>query len=698
METRVKRVFLAICLGSALFWALAWYLSQHLAQTTPLLQAEYYAYDQRVRYGSTLPENPNLVFLGVDESSYKADDAAFSEAEMKASRPLQLMGTKWPWSREVWGHLIDKLSDAGACVIVLDFLFPAAGDGDDYLAGAIKRHPDKVVLAAYISQLEEAGTYKEKLTWPSESIVGSQSGSMDRVGLANFWPDSDEVIRSVLFNAPTRIVDAPLPVLAAQALNKSGDKDKIPADTFSHRFRFTGSSGHAYQPRSIYEIFVPALWQATYGNGRFFKDKIVIVGPAGNWSQDFKKTPFAEPMYGPQLHLNAISAALAGAYILEPGLWMELTLILCGGLLAFFILNRLHHPVSRFLMLVLSSFLYLALTQLAYDHFNVMLIAIAPLLSLNSGGGLCLLYELVITLLEKARTRAALEKYVSHNVVKEIIDRSKAFEESLGGTRKPCTMLFSDIRGFTSMTESDDSQALVAQLNDYLTEMVECVFRYEGTLDKFIGDAVMAVWGNVKSQGLAQDAVSSVNCALDMLESLKALNLRWSESGRPAFEIGIGINHGEVIVGNMGSHRRKDFTVIGDAVNLASRLEGITKEYQAPLVIGESVEKLVRDQFHLQTIDLIRAKGKSKPVLAYHVLSRSSVTLSPERRQSLELHEQAFQEYSQKQFNNALTLFRQVTTLNPENKLANHFALRCENLLAHPPEGTWDGVYTMENK
>ena len=175
--------------------------------------------------------------------------------------------------------------------------------------------------------------------------------------------------------------------------------------------------------------------------------------------------------------------------------------------------------------------------------------------ALNTGGALCLVQKFFATFLEKLRTRAMLERYVSHNFVREVLDRSSNFEESLGGVRRRCTMLFSDIRGFTTMTEGADSQALVTQLNEYLSEMVECVFRHEGTLDKFIGDAVMAVWGNVRERSDREDAVSAVRSALDMLAALDRLNADWKTRGIEELHIGVGLNHGEVIVGNMGSPR-----------------------------------------------------------------------------------------------------------------------------------------------
>ncbi|NJK92425.1 MAG: hypothetical protein HC904_11690 [Blastochloris sp.] len=322
-----------------------------------------------------------------------------------------------------------------------------------------------------------------------------------------------------------------------------------------------------------------------------------MVGPAGNWSQDIHTTPYLSPMFGPEVHLHAMAAALSGSFIGEMDSGGHLALIVGAAVLAFLMFAWLPSPLWRFGLSVLGIGLYFVVVKQVYDRSSYFLLFAAPILSFGTCSVLCLVQGFAATLVEKIRTRSMLERYVSQNFVREILDRPGEFEESLGGTRKKCSMLFSDIRGFTTMTESADSQALVVQLNEYLGRMVECVFRNHGTLDKFIGDAVMAVWGNVQSREEREDAADAVKTALEMLEELKVLNQGWPARSLPELQIGIGINHGEVVVGNMGSPKRKEFTVIGDAVNLASRLEGVTKLYGLELVLGESVAELVRDRF-----------------------------------------------------------------------------------------------------
>ena len=323
---------------------------------------------------------------------------------------------------------------------------------------------------------------------------------------------------------------------------------------------------------------------------------------------------------------------------------------------------------------------------------------LAPLLAFNLSGAFCLVQKFFVTFAEKMRTRSMLERYVSQNFVREILDQSGNFEESLGGVRKDCTMLFSDIRGFTTMTEGDDSHLLVTQLNEYLSEMVECVFVRHGTLDKFIGDAVMAVWGNVKPRTPREDAVDAVQCALDMLAGLEKLNPIWVARGRPALHIGIGINHGEVIVGNMGSPRRKEFTVIGDSVNLASRLEGVTKEYGLSFVIGESVAALVKDDFVLQPVDLIRVKGKKKPVEVFTVIAHASVKTDDATTRALSHYATGMNAYRAGHFAEARAAFARSAEIASPNPLAKLYVARCDALIATPPAEPWDGVFVMRGK
>ncbi|MGH7936541.1 MAG: adenylate/guanylate cyclase domain-containing protein, partial [Chthoniobacterales bacterium] len=204
--------------------------------------------------------------------------------------------------------------------------------------------------------------------------------------------------------------------------------------------------------------------------------------------------------------------------------------------------------------------------------------------------------------MEKGRVRQTLERYVSRDVVREMLDKPRIFEQALGGVSKRVTILFSDIRGYSKVSAESDPQTLVRQLNEYLTAMVECVFRFGGTLDKFMGDAVMAVWGNVQSEGPGDDAVAAVHAALAMRVELARLNEKWRAEGLPELTIGIALNHGPVISGNIGSPQRMEFTVIGDPVNVTWKMQELTKRVHVDLVVTKSVEALIVEHFEVRPL------------------------------------------------------------------------------------------------
>ncbi|MEP6811274.1 MAG: adenylate/guanylate cyclase domain-containing protein, partial [Chthoniobacterales bacterium] len=212
-----------------------------------------------------------------------------------------------------------------------------------------------------------------------------------------------------------------------------------------------------------------------------------------------------------------------------------------------------------------------------------------------------------------------LERYVSSNVVREMIDSPEAFEQSLGGVLKPAAVLFSDIRGYSTVSAQTHPQALVTQLNEYLSAMVECVFRYGGTLDKFIGDAVMAVWGNVRSEGAATDATNAVRAAMAMREELAQLNQDWKKRGLPEFRVGIAIHYGEVVVGNIGSPHRMEFTVIGEVVNVSWKLQELTKEVNSDVVVSKAVADLVIEHFEVNALGEYPVRGSLKPFEIFRI-------------------------------------------------------------------------------
>jgi adenylate cyclase len=290
--------------------------------------------------------------------------------------------------------------------------------------------------------------------------------------------------------------------------------------------------------------------------------------------------------------------------------------------------------------------------------------------------------------------RSTLERYVSRNVVREILDNRDDFLNALGGTRRPMTVFFSDVRGFTSFAEKEDAHAIVGQLNEYLGEMVGIIFRHQGTVDKFMGDGIMAVWGNVVSEGVAKDAANAINAALEMLEKLKTLNDAWTTRGLTPFAIGIGLHHGEAVFGNIGSSEKMEPTVIGDTVNLASRVEGLTKKYGVTLCITQPLADLVADQFALRPVDLVQVVGKSRPVEILTVVG----TRDKEPPAWIKLYEGAITDFRARRFSEAAKALRECLELQPGDKLCEIYLTRSEALIANPPPDDWIGTEVATSK
>jgi adenylate cyclase len=263
------------------------------------------------------------------------------------------------------------------------------------------------------------------------------------------------------------------------------------------------------------------------------------------------------------------------------------------------------------------------------------------------------------------------------------------------------TVLFSDLVGFTTLSEHAEPEELVSQLNEFLSAMVKIVFENNGTLDKFIGDAIMAVWGNVRSEGAAEDAQAAARTALGMRRALKELNDRWHAKGRMPLGMGMGINHGEAIVGNIGSyapHERLDPTVIGDAVNLGSRLEGLTRTYGVDILVGEAATPLLRDHFHLRTVARVQVKGKAVPVDVATIIAARGEDVPGDLLKWLETYEEGIVKFRNREFTEAKILFSRFSEFFPNDHLARIYLESALQYEQQPPAEGWNAVEVFQKK
>lgn len=654
----------------------------------------------------------DFAFLGLDEASKQLDQV--SPEEISGSPTLQKMRRGYPWSRAVYAELVDQLCNAGARLIVFDLTFDPERDGDIEFGAALERHRDRVVIGADVEMGANtvSGDAPIILVPPNKHLI--PDGLLDdRVGYVSIWPDTDNRIRRINYAitdsqimkllkdryrdpGPAQPWETIYESLDGRALRKLGFANRIPPAGRSSMIRF--GPDEAYQPRSFFEIFVPALWEHNFGGGSFFKDKVVLVGAASAIAHDVHPTPISDATSGPLIHFYAIAAALDGEFLRETSPLINCLLLLGAGCAAWLVVAFVRQSLLALSLLIAISAGYLGAAVFFYDTRNLFILTVPVLGAFNLSGLFSLGYDFTLERLEKLRTRRTLERYVSKNLVKEILDNPDSFYSTLRGVRIPATVLFSDIVGFTTLTESADPEALVKQLNEYLSRMTAAVFESGGTLDKFIGDAVMAVWGNVRSLGLAEDAKSAARAALVMRRELQKLNEKWHGEGIAPFKIGIGLNQGEVLVGNIGSHEKMDPTVIGDSVNLASRLEGLTRTYAVDILVGPNAADLIRDSFHLRSVALVQVKGKTRPVEIFALIGAKNDTGDPEFLQRLETYEAGFRKFRERDFTQAKILISQFLEFYPDDALAQMYLERALEYEEQPPDVAWNAVEVFKKK
>ena len=652
------------------------------------------------REGRKTAPPPDFVFLGLDQSTLEL--TAYSAEELQGNRALQLLTERpFPWQREVWALLLDRLFGAGARLVVFDLLFNPPNDGDPSFHAALDRYHDKVVLGANFDM--ENGVVQA--TTPNSALIPPPQLLDDRVGFVNFWPDViDGRVRAVSYRV-TNLELAGLPPhpgaevyesLSARALTKIGHGNDVPRDFHGYMIRFTAPD--AFEQHRLYEVFDPKLWQANYANGAFFKDKIIMVGPSAQVLHDVVDTPISTTTLGPELHLQAMAAALGHEFLRPTQPKIGLTLVAAAGLIAWSLVALVRKPLICLGALVAITAAYLGMARLLYDNTGLLLLTVPVLAALVLSELFSLGFEYFLERREKLRTRRTLERYVSKNLVREILENPDSYYSSLKGVRVPVTILFSDLIGFTTLSEKADPEALVTQLNEHLSRMTSVIFNNGGTLDKFIGDAIMAVWGNVRSLGTAQDAKNAARAALAMRQELAQLNQKWRSEGRMGLGMGIGVNQGEVIVGNIGSQERMDPTVIGDAVNLASRLEGLTRVYGVDILVGASAAELVREEAYLRSVARVQVKGKTKPVDVFTFIGSRNEDVDPELLKWLESYEEGLEKFRARDFTQAKILFSRFLEFYPDDLLAKMYLSRSLEYEHTPPDEAWDAVEVFQKK
>jgi adenylate cyclase len=666
-------------------------------QTIQLWQrAEGLLIDNRYLLRGNRPPDPDIKLVGLGTSSFKLDTLA--PEEIAASPTLQLMQQPWPWDRKVYAAILEKLMASHAKVVMFDFVFASETEGDDVFAQALQKYKDHVVIGEMFADETGSDSKTKKLTLPNDRLL--LPGTESVVGLVNMWPDSDQVVRSVKYHTSLERESGlkgfpnDLTHIAALTAKKFAGKAIAPPDSDFHIIDFQGGAG-TYRPLPVENMFVDELWQKPpFSGGLIFSNKIVVVGPTAEIFHDIHTTPFGDTP-GPEIQAQIMAALLDRTALAETSPAFNVALALCATILALAICLWINQALLKVLLLIGTTVAFFAACQFAFTKGDLVVAMMAPLFCFVATGLFGIILQFALEQIERRRYRNVLDRYVSENVAKTILEDRRSFVEALKGRKQPVTVLFSDIRGFTTMTEKSDANKLVAQLNEYFADMVGSVLQQNGTLQKFIGDAIMAVWGDTYSDGIEADARKAVTCALQMRDALAKLNDKWKDnSDRTKLAIGIGVNHGEVIVGNIGHPKRMEFTVLGDGVNLAARLESATKQFHADILVGEQVEKLTRDQFIYRTVDLLTVKGKTKPVEVFAILSDRS---QPPPAWLAKYHE-AIKLYRGRKFSEAGQLFEIAQNEIGGDFLCEMYILRCAAYVETPPPQNWDGSFTLAEK
>lgn len=423
------------------------------------------------------------------------------------------------------------------------------------------------------------------------------------------------------------------------------------------------------------------------------QNKIVLIGVTAIAVADYRVTPFSEMFPGVEIHATVIDNILSNDYLQQPR-WLVIVdvasilliaLLLGGGL------KRLRGVVGLlFAVAVLAAYVFAS--QVVFLRLGLPLSLVYPILAVISIYTGVIVRQYVGEEREKRKVRRALALYLSPSMAELVSDHPERLQ--LGGEKRDLTVFFSDIRSFTSISEKLSPEELVELLNEYLGEMTDIIFEHDGMLDKYIGDAVMAVWGAPLDQ--PDHAKRACLATIEMVRRLAELNRRWEERGWPRLEIGCGLNSGPMVFGNMGSEQHLALTVMGDNVNLGSRLEGTNKTYGTHIIASESTVVAAGDAVVARELDLIRVKGREEAVRMFEILGPGS---ERERwKELIETFERALAAYRQQDWQAATELFELVLRTKPHDGPAQVYLERCARFAIEPPPQGWTGITVMETK
>lgn len=661
-STSHKKAWAGILIGLSITLLFAGLL---FIKFSPLELLEGKLYDYRFKVRGAIKHQDKIVIAAIDEKS------------------IEKLG-RWPWGREKIATLIEKLTAAGAELIVFDVIFSEKEAKDAVLSKALNDAGNVILPIAF--NLDKGGMNNKSARPDNEFLINSAYRTVDE-------PEKLNKHNPIMASGLLMPVDELIKNAASVGhINMLADID----GTMRWEFLAIEYNGYLYPPLGIqaaaFYLGVPpeglvlkAAEGVQLGKKKFLKTekqgqmlinyygpsktfrhipiadiingdikpeqlqgRIVLVGATdAKGVFDLRVTPFTAELPGVETHASIIASILEDRLLLNNPLSANIAIILFSGVVFSLLITRFRAlwaaVIAILTLIIIISAVYYAFAyrgvwvNAAYPSINIMLIFI----SITA-------YHYAVEEKYARKIRAMFSNYVTERLVNEMVKNPELTR--LGGERRKVTVLFSDIRGFTTFSEKHTPEVVVATLNEYLRAMTEVVFRWEGVLDKFIGDAIVAFWGAPMPQ--ENHAELAVKCAMHMIKRLEELKEKWKAEGKDPLDIGIGINTGEVIVGNIGAEGMKmDYTVIGDHVNLGARLEALTRKYDAYIIISEFTMEEIRGQIEANKIGHISAKGiekvivkgKKEPVRIYAIQSlgdeAASVVTEPEAGKVVEFKE-----------------------------------------------------------
>jgi len=628
-------------------------------------------------------------------------------------------GLGWPWPRQIYAGVLDFLKAGGAKAVFFDLILSEAstfGVDDDRLFAEAMTRSGNVLLPFFLSADEgEADPAEEDVlarsAWPKETVpspgetgavpvarsmslpVDVLAAAAAKLGNVQFIPDGDSVYRRLplVFRYRGRLLPA-LPLAMAEFTSEGVDLDKIPLDRSGNMIlRFFGPS------RTYKTILIGAIInsQARIEEGlepqvppREFAGKTVIVGTTAAGLYDFRPTPFGGVYPGMEILATALDNIVHGGAIREASAAVTWVSVLFFALLAGIgttMLKKIRHLAALGLSLPALA----AAGSLLAARTGVWVEFVVPAFAGVTAFIAASLLNYGIEGRQRRFIKSAFRFYLSPQVIDRVLDNPALLR--LGGERREITAFFSDVAGFTSISEALSPEDLVGLLNAYLSEMTDIILDLGGTLDKYEGDAIIAFWNapvDLPDHAL-RACRAALRCQGRLAERREDFRRRFGHEVR----MRVGINSGPAVVGNMGSERRFDYTAMGDTMNLASRLEGAGKVYGVSTLVGEETERRVRDEILAREVDVIRVVGKKQPIRVFELLGEKGAVPAEESEKAAAFG-RALETYRARRFSEAAVLFEALAG----DPVAAVYAGRARRSAASPPPAGWDGVFELDKK